>query len=444
MERPETACFEEAVDYLYRVPKFAAKNSMEDTKEVLRLLGNPEQKMKLVHVAGTNGKGSVCAYLRGILEEAGYTCAVFTSPHLIDIRERFVISGRVVSKEAFLEAFLKVYDLIGDARLRTGYHPSFFEYLFFMALLLFSKEDGEPAADYVILETGLGGRLDATNSVSGKKLTVITQIGPDHMEYLGDTEEKIAWEKAGIMEEKVPVVFLEDSTAAAKVIRKRACKLGSPCFSLSKNNYAFLNFKNKNIDFSYQSRYYGYVRLCLHTTAFYQIQNAALAALAAEVLLGKENLTGERIANGVAKVHWPGRMEEILPGIYVDGAHNEDGIRAFLKSVSQDGCEGERFLIFSAVADKQYEKMISLIFESGFFEHIIFTKISNSRGLSGETFQQIANAHKQCRTGWAENSREALRMAAAEKKKPDVVYAAGSLYLVGEVKAAAGQGVSND
>ncbi len=381
VERPEITCFEEAVDYLYQVPKFTAKNRPEDTKEFLKLLGNPDQKMKIIHVAGTNGKGSVCAYIQGILEEAGFTCAVFTSPHLVDIRERFSINRQMVSKEAFLQAFGKVYKMIGDSRLRDGYHPSFFEYLFFMAMILFQKENGECETDYVILETGLGGRLDATNSIATKEISVITEIGLDHMEYLGDTREKIAAEKAGIIARGAPVVFSKDSTEVTKVIQKKAKEQQSPCFSLSKKDYVLLNFKNKIIDFSYHSRYYGYVRLCLHTPAHYQMQNAALAALTAEVLLGKEKLTEEMLAAGIAKVQWAGGMEEVLPGIYLDGAHNEDGIRAFLGSVAQDQCEGERFLIFSVVSDKQYEKMMTLIFESGLFEHIIFTKIDNSRAL---------------------------------------------------------------
>lgn len=443
MESPKITCFEEAVSYLYQVPKFTSKNGPEDTRAFLKLLGNPDQRMKIIHVAGTNGKGSVCAYIRGILEEAGFTCAVFTSPHLVDIRERFSVKGQTVSKEAFLKAFEKVYGMIGNPCLRAGYHPSFFEYLFFMAMILFQKENGECETDYVILETGLGGRLDATNSIAVKEISVITEIGLDHMEYLGETKEKIAEEKAGIIAMGTPVVFSEDSTEVTRVIQKKAGEQQSSCFSLSKKDYVLLNFKNKNIDFSYHSRYYGYVRLCLHTPALYQMQNAALAALTAEVLLGKEKLTREQLAAGIAKVQWAGRMEEVLPGIYLDGAHNEDGIRAFLDSVAQDQCEGERFLIFSAVSDKQYEKMITLIFESGLFEHIIFTKIDNNRTLSKEVLMRIAQQNK-IRVSWQENSRKAWQITEAEKKQSDVVYAAGSLYLVGEIKAAIGQGVSND
>lgn len=173
------------MEYLLEVPRFTGKHTPEDTRSFLAVMGQPDKKLNIIHVAGTNGKGSVCAYLRSILEEAGKRVAVFTSPHLVDIRERFVMDGEMVGKEKFLEAFQAVYRLLDHNALRqgTGYHPTFFEYLFFMAMYLFAQE----AFDYCILETGLGGRLDATNAVSGKALAVITRIGLDHVEYLGGT-----------------------------------------------------------------------------------------------------------------------------------------------------------------------------------------------------------------------------------------------------------------
>ena len=205
MNKQIITTFEEAVNYLYDVPRFTKKNTLTDTKAYLQRLGNPDAKMKIIHVAGTNGKGSTCAYMRSILEAAGYRVAVFTSPHLVDIRERFLIKGEMVEKQTFLDAFLQIYEsldwkiLSQDSETVTekvAYHPTFFEYLFFMAMIIFSKEE----IDYCILETGLGGRLDATNAVSQKELSVITRISLDHVEYLGDTIAQIASEKAGINE----------------------------------------------------------------------------------------------------------------------------------------------------------------------------------------------------------------------------------------------------
>lgn len=197
VEKREIKNYEQAVEYILDVPKFTKKNDMSDTKRFLKKLKNPEKDMKIIHIAGTNGKGSVCAYLCSVLKEAGFLTGMFTSPHLVDIRERFRIGGEMISEEQFLQVFLQVYENIdGD------YHPTFFEYLFFMAILLFKKAK----VDYCILETGLGGRLDATNAVEKKEISIITEIGFDHMEYLGSTLTEIAGEKAGIIKENTPVV----------------------------------------------------------------------------------------------------------------------------------------------------------------------------------------------------------------------------------------------
>ena len=256
MKRQKIGNYEEAVEYLLSIPRFTKKNTMEDTKAFLKRLGNPDQSFRIIHVAGTNGKGSVCAYMRRILEEAGYSVCVFTSPHLVDIRERFLIKGEMVTKTAFLKAFGQIYDMIPwdilsredvfneSGKLPEGfYHPTFFEYLFFMACLMF--RDAGP--DYVILETGLGGRLDATNSVSHKELTVITRISLDHMEYLGDTPEKIASEKAGIMAKGTPVIYSDTSDAVCAVFDEWAEKIGASAWTKSKNDYALINFRDKNI-----------------------------------------------------------------------------------------------------------------------------------------------------------------------------------------------------
>ena len=186
--------YDEAVAYLLDIPKFTKKNTMEDTKAFLKELNLPLEHKKIIHVAGTNGKGSVCFYLNNLLNGAGKNTGLFTSPHLVDIRERFRINGQMVSKEAFFEAFLVVYNKVMSKFNDTlgGYHPTFFEFLFFMAMLLFKCEEIE----YIILETGLGGMLDATNSIEKKELTVITRIGLDHTEYLGNTLSEIAKEKA--------------------------------------------------------------------------------------------------------------------------------------------------------------------------------------------------------------------------------------------------------
>ncbi|MDE6700093.1 MAG: bifunctional folylpolyglutamate synthase/dihydrofolate synthase, partial [Acetatifactor sp.] len=247
--------FEAAVEYLYSMPRFTSKNTLEDTRAQLVRLGSPDRRIKqIIHVAGTNGKGSVCAYLHSILKEAGFRTAVFTSPHLVDIRERFAVDGSMISREDFLRIFLKIYDSLDWTELEQGrgYHPTFFEYLFFMAMLYFAEQ--EP--DYCILETGLGGRLDATNAVAEKALAVITRISKDHVEYLGDTLAGIAAEKAGIMSGTAPLVYCDEVPEASAVFVERAQDLQIRTYPVSKKDYSFLKKANKTIDFSLNTRYY--------------------------------------------------------------------------------------------------------------------------------------------------------------------------------------------
>ncbi|WP_318709972.1 bifunctional folylpolyglutamate synthase/dihydrofolate synthase [Candidatus Acetatifactor stercoripullorum] len=438
MEKKQINTFEQAEAYLYDTPRFTRKNTLEDTKAFLKRLGSPDRGMRIIHVAGTNGKGSVCAYLRCILEEAGYTVAAFTSPHLVDIRERFFIKGRMIEKETFLWAFLSVYNALDWEALEkgAGYHPTFFEYLFFMAMLAFSREK----PDFCILETGLGGRLDATNAVDEKELSVITRIGLDHVEYLGNTIEAIAGEKAGILKKGTPVVFSDTVKEASLVIQGRAAQLGIQAYPVSKNDYAFLKIKNKSIDFSLGTRYYGYVRLTLHTIAGYQMENAALAVRCAEVLDGGKTISREHLIRGIEKCFWAGRMEEVLPEVYLDGAHNEDGIRAFLDTVKMDGWQGKRSLLFSVAADKDYGHMLQRVVQSGLFDRIAAAHMKNKRAVQLAALDRLFLRYPGCRYTLYDNVDTAFCALLEEQRKSrgqigeERIYIAGSLYLAGEIK----------
>lgn len=435
IKRQAIDTYEAAVSYLYDMPRFTAKHTLEDTHAQLVRLGSPERNIKhIIHVAGTNGKGSVCAYMQSILEEAGYAVAMFTSPHLVDIRERFVIKGEIISREEFLRAFLQVYDSLNWIELDQGegYHPTFFEYLFFMAMLLFSQAD----LDYCILETGLGGRLDATNAVADKLLTIITRISRDHVEYLGDTIARIAGEKAGIMREKTPLVYCGDVEEAAAVFEEYARNLRICTYPVSKKDYAFENFHNKTIDFSLHTRYYGYIRVSLHTLARYQMENAALAVRAIEVLDEGRTIAAKQLRRGLEKCFWPGRMEEILPEVFVDGAHNEDGIRAFLDTVKADGCESRgqsRTLLFSVVQDKDYKSMIEQVSDSGLFTRIAVAHMGTSRAAELSQLEGLFNSETQ-RVTFYGNVGEAFHSLLDERGEDERIYIAGSLYLVGEIK----------
>lgn len=436
LKKQEIRTFEEAERYINETPRFTTKNTMEDTKAFLHRLGNPDRKMKIIHVAGTNGKGSVCAYMCSILRAAGYSVALFTSPHLVDIRERFIVDGEMISGEDFLRAFLHIYNLLDWEALEAGqpaYHPTYFEYLFFIAMVVFP----EKAPDFCVLETGLGGRLDATNSVSKKELAVITHISLDHVEYLGNTVEKIAGEKAGIMQAGAPVVYWDTCRETTEVFEAKAAEIGIMTYPVSKNDYRFSNFKNKSIDFSVYTRYYGnddFIRLTLHTIAAYQMENATLAVRAIQVLDREKKLTAEQIKQGVEACFWAGRMEEVLPEVYVDGAHNEDGIRAFLETVQNDGHRGTRSLLFSVVKDKDYEQMAEELVGSGLFDRFAVAHMQTGRAVALAKLEKLFAGCPHCRYELYDNVTAAFHELLHSRREGERIYVAGSLYLVGEIK----------
>ena len=448
--------FKEAVAYLDGMPRFTVKKNPEDTRDLrwfLKELKNPEQTLRIIHVAGTNGKGSVCAYMRSVLEAAGYRTAMFTSPHLVDMRERFVVDGKMIPEEAFLQAFLAVRNGLQEVnsgaepkenRSSTEFVLNFYEYLFCMALLWFAEEK----PDYCIIETGLGGRLDATNYVDNKLLTVITRISLDHVQYLGDTTAKIAGEKAGILRPGVPVVYLDGDMQASAVICRKASELGAMQIPVSKKDYTFLGFRKKYIDFSLRSEYYNYISLTLHTIARYQMENAALAVRAVEVLFRSTDTedacgrlcaragcpTPEEIRQGILGCFWQGRMEEVLPEVYVDGAHNDDGIRAFLDTVKEDGCTDGRRLLFGVAADKDCRHMIQRVITSGLFDRIAFTHMRTARSASLEALRELLAAYPEDQFTMYTEADTALRTEISGRRPGERLYIAGSLYLVGEIK----------
>lgn len=429
--------YDEAVAYLLEIPKFTKKNTMEDTKAFLKELKLPLEHKKIIHVAGTNGKGSVCFYLNNLLNCAGKNTGLFTSPHLVDIRERFRIDGEMVTKQAFFEAFSVVYDKVmskyEDAL--DGYHPTFFEFLFFMAMILFKEEKTE----YIILETGLGGMLDATNALDKKELTMITRIGLDHTEYLGNTIEEVALQKAGIIRPDTKVLYFGDDRVSGTVIEAYAGKQGAIVQSVDKKLWKDEKFRDKNIDFSYKSRYYDYIAITMSGIATYQIENISMALAALENLLTvKEMPTVEEIQDVLKATVWQGRMEEVLPDVFLDGAHNENGICAFLDSVRKTA-KGKKSLLFTVVSDKDYKTIIREIVESQLFDKIVITGLDNSRALS---VQEILQNFYECgrkEIVVIDDVERAFVSLCREKEEGERIFVAGSLYLVGRIKEIIGR-----
>lgn len=421
--------YDETVSYILNIPKFTKKNGLEHTRELLDRLSNPQDSMKVIHVAGTNGKGSVCAFVNGILLESGQTVGMFTSPHLETLNERFRINGCVVSDEDFIEASETVLCAVHQMQREKKPHPTFFEFLFAMAMVLFQKF----RVEYAVLETGLGGRLDATNVVKHPAVTVITSIGLDHTQILGDTLEQIASEKAGIIKTGVPVIYDSSRQCTAAVIEETAKKRCAPVYPVERKILTNLLNTDKTVDFSYYSRYYGNIDISVENVAMYQALNAALAVRAVEQIDRGRKLHAVAIRDGIRKTRWPGRMEQVLPGVILDGAHNEDGICGFLETVRNLGKRGKRVLLFSAVQDKQVDRMIEDICISNLFDVFVLTQLSDNRGLPIQKLKEEFSSATE-KTILTAPDAEAAFLEARRQMGDGILFCVGSLYLVGELK----------
>ena len=418
-----------ARDYLLGIPLWTKKkNTLDEVRHFLKELGNPDEQLNIIHVAGTNGKGSVCADLTAMLMEAGYHVGTFVSPHLTDVTERFLVDGVPVEEAGFSESFARV-KAVTDRLTAEGYaHPTFFEFVFLMAMDLY----GRRKPDFVVLETGLGGRLDTTNVIRHPLACVITSISLDHTQYLGDTVELIAAEKAGIIKPGVPVVYDNNDRAAGAVIAEAADRLGSAAYGLTAEDSCW------GVSFA----------------APYQAMNAALAVKVLEIL-EIEGVNAEVCRKALASVHWTGRMQQVAPDVWVDGAHNPGGIRAFIQAVkAQNGLavqekqsaqqpdQGEQNaadmhpqiqLLFAAVSDKDYHEMIRLLCTELSPERVTVVQLKSERGLQADALaRQFEDAGCSHVTAF-DSTKDALKHVLSEKKEGDHLYMVGSLYLIGEI-----------
>lgn len=417
--------YKEIVTYIEEIPRFTRKHSLAHTREMLLFLGNPQNGKKIIHVAGTNGKGSVCAYLDAMLRAEGKSTGLFTSPHLVKMNERIALNGKQISDEGFCEVFEETMQAVRRMQDAGLEHPTFFEFLFAMAMKAYDRAGME----YIVLETGLGGRLDATSSVE-PVACVITSIGLDHMEYLGDTVEQIAGEKAGIIRPEVPVFFAQTAPESDSVIEKTAEKEGCFCKKIGKDAYEILGIEDKHIAFSCTNAYYGTTTWKLNNIGSYQPGNALLAMEVMQYLF-REKGHVDRWRKALAQVKWQGRMEEILPSVYVDGAHNVSAIDAFVKSVPETA-EGNIFL-FSAVKDKEYEEMIAHLCDSVPAEFYVVTLIDGERATDAELLGKLFEKYTDRPVVVIESVQKALEYVLEHQEKR-TVYCLGSLYLTGMVK----------
>lgn len=427
--------YKQAVEYLFGLRRFGKETGAQRAGRALEYLSHPEQPLNIIHVAGTNGKGSVCAYITNILLELGYTVGMFTSPHLVRVNERIRLNGELISDEEFLRLFEKVFQ-VSEVLKEQGFDGlAFFDFIFVMAVCFYA----EKKPDYVVIETGLGGSTDATAALSSKMVSVLTSISLDHTEILGETIGEIAAEKAGIIMKGIPVVYWKSDDVSARIIEDTAVKCNSMAYLVDEKSFQIHKLDRKQIDFSLKNRYYKNSMFSIYNTAIYQTANAALA-LEVIALLGQEkNWEAARIVSAVGRTHWEGRMEEIEHHIYVDGAHNPDGIRKFLNT-AQWMKEGHKmYLLFGAVCEKDYSRMIEEICVMGEFDGFVVTQIPNHRALMLEDMRTEFEKNTDKPVYAIENVHEAYKAAKALLGEDDLLLCAGSLYLVGAIKELIGE-----
>ena len=387
--------------YLYGLESPRIKLGLERVQALLDKIGNPEKSLKCIHVAGTNGKGSVCAMIQSVLMKAGYKAGMYTSPHLKRFNERIRINETLISDREIVEYFLRVKPHIKG--------QSFFEITTAMAFLYFYEKE----ADFVVLEVGLGGRLDATNVVT-PLISVITNIGLEHIELLGNTPEKIAFEKAGIIKGKVPVVTGAKGNSL-KVIKKITKEKNAPLVKAKK--YPDVKFNHLNGQFQQFNK------------------NIALTTIDTLKKYHDIGLSDKQILNGLQETKWPGRMEFISKNVLVDAAHNADGFKVLkneLLILKKEKNIKNIVFVIGIQADKDIANMLKII--SPLASDILFTKSENPKAAEPKYLYGLFNKLNKNRKNEARvisNPKTALKYAKKIAGKNDLIVVAGSIYLVG-------------
>ncbi len=428
-----TYTYKNVVDYINQIPKFTRDSNLDHTKRLLSFLGDPQNDFKYIHVAGTNGKGSTCAYLSGAIAALGYKTGLFTSPHLVEMTERISCGQEEISREDFVDTFVKVKQVVDDRTALLESHPTYFEFLYLMAMVYFSKIK----VDYAVIETGLGGRLDATNAVLHPVLTIITSISLEHTAILGDTIEKIAFEKAGIMKERVPIVYDANRDEVCLVIEERAKILECVTYPVKKSDCEITVNDRKGIDFCLKNQYHKEAgnAISLDTKALYQGMNASLALRALFVLFGeKPKKQWSKIQRAFFKTRWPGRMEEIYKDVYIDGAHNEDGIRKLTASVNEVMADKEICLVFAVAEDKDHDGMVTDLCQIKKLAAVVVTEIDNNRRTGMQQVMDLFTARFDGTVIGRADIKEALEAGKLMAGDDKVLLCVGSLYLAGSIK----------
>jgi dihydrofolate synthase / folylpolyglutamate synthase len=416
--------YPDSVHFLYALGNEikTAKLGLERIRAVLDALGRPEDRLRIAHVAGTNGKGSTCAMIEAGLRRAGWRTGLFTSPHLAEPTERICLNGRPVTSARFAGAFERVHAVV-ERLLADGaidLHTTYFETVTAMALLVFAEE----AAERVVLEVGLGGRLDATNVVS-PELGVITPVDFDHEAMLGKSLEAIAGEKAGILKPGVPAVFARQRPEAAAVLERRAAALSLVVSRTAEWRVSDLELDARGSRFHLSGEAEYAIRCPL--AGEHQVENAVTAAVA----LTRLGAPARAIEEGIARADWPGRLERISgrPEMVLDGAHNPAGARALAAYIDRFYSGRNVRLIYGTMRDKAIAEIGGILFPRA--RQVIVTAPRQARALAPEALREIAD-HPDVRL--APTLADALALV-ADAPPDDAIFVTGSLFLVAEARA---------
>lgn len=411
------------LDYLYGLQKLGIKPGLTRIRALLKLLGNPEKSYPSIHIAGTNGKGSTSAMLHSVFTEAGYKTGLYTSPHLIKFNERIRIGKKYISDKDIVKAVLTVKKAAGRLSPRHG-TPTFFEFITAMAFVYFRDKK----VDIAVLETGMGGRLDATN-LATPLASIITNARMDHMEFLGNTIRDIAFEKAGIIKKGVPVITGETNGAALMVIKKAAKEMNSPLYIIDKDFKAV----DRGGKADYAGLKNGINGVTLGLAGAHQIRNAACALAALEVAREKGFHADERaIKKGLKNTRWPGRLEVVKkrPLVILDSAHNPDGADSLKEALT--GFKFSRLiLVLGIMADKDIKGILKRLLPLA--DEVIFTAPATTRAANAQTLIEHARPYR-LNASFISPVKDAIGTALELAKAPDAVCVAGSIFTVGEAK----------
>jgi len=435
--------YENAVRYLLSLGRelaaptqaSAAKFDLQNISILAERLGRPDRAYPVVHIAGTNGKGSTAAFLEAILRDAGFRTGLNTSPHLERINERIRVAGEEVSDEMFAEAFTRIQaateELLAEGKLRA--HPTYFESVTALAFEIFARE----RVDFGVIEVGLGGRLDATNIVT-PLVSIITRIDFDHENFLGHSLREIAAEKAGILKPGVPAVIAVQEPEVREVLLARARELHCAVLETSeafrvRDERVKEGCVGATVEEIASGRKY---ELAPRLPGRFQLQNALNAVATARLLQERGyKISGENIERGVAATEWPGRIERFgtRPDVYFDGAHNPGAAKELAVFLEENFRGRKVYMVFGAMRDKAVDEVTGALFPHAY--EVLFTEARTPRAISALQLARMAGHHAERYTVYPE-AEQALA-AALEKANPeDAVFITGSLYLVGQLRQA--------